>query len=76
MGMSPRRVFVLAAALVVLLLAAIVGTAPAQQGPIRIGFVTDLTGPAAQAAKDMVNGITLYRAAVPALLRVRATASA
>ena len=58
--MSPRRVFVLAAALVVLLLAAIVGTAPAQQGPIKIGFVTDLTGPAAQAAKDMVNGITLY----------------
>jgi branched-chain amino acid transport system substrate-binding protein len=32
----------------------------AQQGPIKIGFVTDLTGPAAQAAKDMVNGITLY----------------
>jgi len=60
MAMSPRRVFVLAAALVVLLLAAIVGTAPAQQGPIKIGFVTDLTGPAAQAAKDMVNGITLY----------------
>ena len=58
--MHPRRIVVDAAALVVLLLAVIVGTAPAQQGPIRIGFVTDLTGPAAQAAKDMVNGITLY----------------
>src|SRR5262249_13415221 len=46
--------------LVVLLVAAIVGTAPAQQGPIKIGFLTDLTGPAAQAARDMVNGITLY----------------
>jgi branched-chain amino acid transport system substrate-binding protein len=60
MAMHPRRIVVDAAALVVLLLAVIVGTAPAQQGPIRIGFVTDLTGPAAQAAKDMVNGITLY----------------
>src|SRR5438094_9936396 len=36
------------------------GAVPAQSAPIRIGFVTDLTGPAAQAAKDMVNGLTLY----------------
>jgi len=32
----------------------------AQPGPIRIGFTTDLTGTAAQAAKDMVNGLTMY----------------
>jgi branched-chain amino acid transport system substrate-binding protein len=32
----------------------------AQQPPIKIGFTTDLTGTAAQAAKDMVNGLTLY----------------
>lgn len=25
-----------------------------------IGFTTGLTGPAAQAAKDMVNGLTMY----------------
>jgi len=53
-----RRVCAIAIALFVLVLGAVV--APAQQGPIRIGFMTDLTGPAAQAAKDMVNGITLY----------------
>jgi branched-chain amino acid transport system substrate-binding protein len=53
------RVCAIAIALSVLVLAAVV-VAPAQQGPIRIGFMTDLTGPAAQAAKDMVNGITLY----------------
>jgi branched-chain amino acid transport system substrate-binding protein len=32
----------------------------AQPGPIKIGFTTDLTGTAAQAAKDMVNGLTMY----------------
>src|SRR5256885_12912318 len=36
------------------------GAVPAQPPPIKIGFVTDLTGIAAQAAKDMVNGLTLY----------------
>ena len=36
--------------------------APAQQPrpPIKIGFLTDLTGIAAQPAKDMVNGLTMY----------------
>ena len=57
--MSANRFSIVLGALLVLLLAGI-GVAPAQQGPIRIGFVTDLTGPAAQAAKDMVNGLTLY----------------
>lgn len=74
--MSRRRLSIIPPALVALVLVGLVQVTPGQQGPIRIGFVTDLTGPAAQAAKDMVNGITLYRAAVPALLRVRATASA
>jgi branched-chain amino acid transport system substrate-binding protein len=60
MAMSRRRLSAIAAALVMSLLVAPVAITPAQQGPIRIGFVTDLTGPAAQAAKDMVNGLTLY----------------
>ena len=30
------------------------------RGPIKIGFLADLTGIAAQPAKDMVNGLTLY----------------
>jgi branched-chain amino acid transport system substrate-binding protein len=51
--------FALAAALLALL-----GTGPgalhAQPSPIKIGFTTDLTGTAAQAAKDMVNGLSLY----------------
>jgi len=58
--MRPRRLAVVATTVVVLLLVALVEITPGQPGPIRIGFVTDLTGPAAQAAKDMVNGITLY----------------
>jgi len=58
--MSRPRSCVIAAVLVAIPLAALVAPTPAQQGPIRIGFMTDLTGPAAQAAKDMVNGITLY----------------
>ena len=33
---------------------------PAQQPPIKIGFITALTGTAAQAAKDMVNGFEMY----------------
>lgn len=58
------RATVLRALLAVVLLGLLVvgpGPAPAQApGPIRIGFTTDLTGAAAQAAKDMVNGFTLY----------------
>jgi len=57
--MRPHRLSVVMPLLVALLLTVFSGPS-AQQGPIRIGFVTDLTGPAAQAAKDMVNGITLY----------------
>lgn len=58
--MSRRRLSIIPPALVALVLVGLVQVTPGQQGPIRIGFVTDLTGPAAQAAKDMVNGITLY----------------
>jgi len=57
--MSANRFLTATGVLLALLLIG-VAVAPAQQGPIRIGFVTDLTGPAAQAAKDMVNGLTLY----------------
>src|SRR5438552_9210844 len=57
--MSPRS-FAMALLILLTLLLGAVGGAPAQSGPIKIGFITDLTGPAAQAAKDMVNGITMY----------------
>jgi branched-chain amino acid transport system substrate-binding protein len=57
--MSANRFSTTTGVLLALLLIG-VAVAPAQPGPIKIGFVTDLTGPAAQAAKDMVNGITLY----------------
>src|SRR5947207_8776844 len=54
--MTTARVAVLLAAILALL------TAPgaAQAPPIKIGFITSLTGVAAQAAKDMVNGFTMY----------------
>src|SRR5512132_3513402 len=44
-------------------LAAPVG-APAQFGPIKIGFLAPLTGPFAQIGKDMVNGNQLYLAEI------------
>ncbi|HEV8473087.1 MAG TPA: ABC transporter substrate-binding protein [Methylomirabilota bacterium] len=44
-------------------LAAPVG-APAQSGPIKIGFLAPLTGPFAQIGKDMVNGNQLYLAEI------------
>ncbi len=34
--------------------------APAQSGPIKIGFLAPLTGPFAQIGKDMVNGTELF----------------
>ncbi|HEY2994205.1 MAG TPA: ABC transporter substrate-binding protein [Methylomirabilota bacterium] len=52
------RIVVLAIALLALLVGP--HAVPAQAPPIKIGFITDLTGVAAQAAKDMVNGITMY----------------
>jgi branched-chain amino acid transport system substrate-binding protein len=56
---TPMFRFLLAAALL-LPLALASSRLHAQQPPIKIGFTTDLTGTAAQAAKDMVNGLTLY----------------
>src|SRR5262245_9594910 len=53
------RVRLAAALLGLVAVAAPIGP-EAQQTPIKIGFTTDLTGTAAQAAKDMVNGLTLY----------------
>ena len=45
---------------VAVVLALLTGPAPAQAPSIKVGFITDLTGVAAQAAKDMVNGLTMY----------------
>jgi branched-chain amino acid transport system substrate-binding protein len=58
MRTTPCRL--LLAALLVVLLGSVPAGVGAQSGPIKIGFVTDLTGSAAQAAKDMVNGFTMY----------------
>ena len=59
--MSGRRMSI---ALAVLLLALLGGTIReagwAQPKPIKIGFLTDLTGTGAQPAKDMVNGLQIY----------------
>jgi len=54
--MTIARITVLLAVLVSLL----VVPGAAQAPPIKIGFITSLTGVAAQAAKDMVNGLTMY----------------
>lgn len=32
----------------------------AQKGPIKIGFMAPMTGPAAQVGRDMINGLTMY----------------
>jgi branched-chain amino acid transport system substrate-binding protein len=37
-----------------------VGPAPAQKGPIRIGFLAPMTGGGAQVGKDMTNGLTMW----------------
>jgi branched-chain amino acid transport system substrate-binding protein len=55
MPMTILRTAVLLSAVLALLVAPV-----AAQGPIKIGFITSLTGVAAQAAKDMVNGLTMY----------------
>ena len=53
-----RTRIVLLGVLLVFLLGVAFSPAGAQRPPIKIGFMTDLTGTAAQAAKDMVNGLT------------------
>ena len=58
--MTPTPFRLLGAAALVLSLTLAASGPQAQQPPIKIGFTTDLTGTAAQAAKDMVNGLTLY----------------
>jgi len=46
--------------LLVVLFGLLVAPGAAQAPAIKIGFITSLTGVAAQAAKDMVNGLTMY----------------
>jgi branched-chain amino acid transport system substrate-binding protein len=47
---------------VLLVLAVVIAPvlAPAQSGPVKIGFLAPLTGPFAQIGKDMLNGTELY----------------
>src|SRR2546428_8213311 len=60
MNKKTRLPMLLGALLICLLCVSPDGTTWGQRPPIKIGFVTDLTGTAAQAAKDMVNGLTMY----------------
>src|ERR1043166_9021626 len=60
MSKKTRLPMLLGALLICLLCVSPDGTTWGQRPPIKIGFTTDLTGTAAQAAKDMVNGLTLY----------------
>src|SRR5437764_39001 len=57
--MSTNR-FAAALSVLVASVLVVVAVTPAQQTPIKIGFTTDLTRTAAKAAKDMVNGFTMY----------------
>ena len=56
--MLKARIVALVTVVLALLVAA--GATLAQAPPIKIGFVTSLTGVAAQAGKDMVDGLTMY----------------
>jgi branched-chain amino acid transport system substrate-binding protein len=58
--MSRTKLPMLLGAVLVFVLGVAPGPVRAQRPPIKIGFMTDLTGTAAQAAKDMVNGLTMY----------------
>src|SRR5438876_12307666 len=60
MNKTTRLPMLLGALLICLRCVSPDGTTWGQRPPIKIGFVTDLTGTAAQAAKDMVNGLTMY----------------
>lgn len=58
--MNMIRFPMLLGAVLVLVIGTALGDVEAQRPPIKIGFITALTGTAAQAAKDMVNGLTMY----------------
>src|SRR5213594_4154702 len=60
MNKTTRLPMLLGALLICLLCVSPDGTTWGQRPPIKVGFITDLTGVAAQAAKDMVNGLTMY----------------
>src|SRR5437762_1070913 len=58
--MTHLRMTTLLSAVLLLVAVAIPQPGSAQRPPIKIGFTTDLTGIAAQPAKDMVNGLQMY----------------
>jgi branched-chain amino acid transport system substrate-binding protein len=60
--MRTRRSLSIATLIAAVLVTAVVALVPAaaQKGPIRIGFLAPLTGGAAQAGRDSVNGFTMY----------------
>ncbi len=58
--MTHLRMMTLLTAALVLFVAVMPHPGSAQRPPIKIGFTTDLTGIAAQPAKDMVNGLQMY----------------
>jgi branched-chain amino acid transport system substrate-binding protein len=61
--MRPRRSLSTAVPVATALLLTVIALVPAssaQKGPIRIGFLAPLTGGAAQAGRDSVNGFAMY----------------
>src|SRR5438132_12875230 len=58
--MTTLRMTTLLSAVLLLVAVAIPQPGSAQRPPIKIGFTTDLTGIAAEPAKDMVNGLQMY----------------
>ena len=57
--MGKKLILSLLAVLFVVALAGVLPTA-AQKGPIKVGFIAPLTGGAAQAGKDMLNGFQMW----------------
>ncbi|MGH7390649.1 MAG: ABC transporter substrate-binding protein [Candidatus Rokuibacteriota bacterium] len=55
-----KRLIVALLAVLVAVAVVSVGPAPAQKGPIKIGFLAPMTGGAAQIGKDMTNGLSMW----------------
>jgi len=56
-----KKVIVLVLMTLVLVAIGEPGSAWAQKGQIKVGFLAPMTGGAAQIGKDMVNGLTMWR---------------
>jgi branched-chain amino acid transport system substrate-binding protein len=55
-----KRLIVSLLAMILAVAVVAIGPAPAQKGPIKIGFLAPMTGGAAQVGKDMTNGLSMW----------------